>query len=94
MPAKVFLDTNVLAYTFDQEADLKRERAKEIIKGQHDWVVSWQVIQEFSNVALHRFDKSMRLPQIGAHAALRGDADKGTLSKSDPGSGEDKLSVL
>jgi len=55
MPAKIFLDTNVLVYAFDRTAPAKRERAREIIRGDLDWVVSWQVVQEFCAVALHRF---------------------------------------
>jgi predicted nucleic acid-binding protein len=59
MPAKVFLDTNVLVYAFDQTAPEKRERAREIIRGDLDWVVSWQIVQEFCAVALHRFKTPM-----------------------------------
>ncbi|MEI6676682.1 MAG: hypothetical protein WCO57_16045 [Verrucomicrobiota bacterium] len=45
---KVFLDTNVVAYAFDHAAPVKRQRAREIM-GRGDWVVSWQVVQEFAN---------------------------------------------
>jgi predicted nucleic acid-binding protein len=54
MSAKFFLDTNVVAYAFDGSAPLKRSRARELMS-KPDWVVSWQVIQEFSNLALHKF---------------------------------------
>ena len=59
MSASVFLDTNVLVYAFDSSAPGKRLRANELLR-QPDWVVSWQVIQEFSNVALHRFRVPMQ----------------------------------
>jgi len=54
MSAENFLDTNVHAFAFDGTAPAKRHRARELI-GANDWVTSWQVVQEFANVALHRF---------------------------------------
>lgn len=58
MAAEVFLDTNVFVYAFDVSEPLKRERARDLISGAR-WFVSWQVVQEFSNVALHRFEVPM-----------------------------------
>jgi predicted nucleic acid-binding protein len=57
MATKVFLDTNVLVYAFDETAPEKKKRAREIMSGQAglDWEISWQVVQEFCHVALHRF---------------------------------------
>lgn len=55
MPAEVFLDTNVFVYAFDAANPLKRERARSLIRD-GGWVASWQVVQEFANVALHRFE--------------------------------------
>ena len=60
MPAKVFLDTNVLVYAFDWSAPEKRLVAQEMIQREMDWCISWQVVQEFSNLALHRFRKPMQ----------------------------------
>lgn len=57
MSAKRFLDTNILVYSFDQNAPEKRKKSLEIIKDIDSWVISWQIIQEFCNVALHRFTK-------------------------------------
>jgi len=54
MSAEVFLDTNVLVYTFDRSDPEKAARATDVVQNR-DWVISWQVIQEFSNVARHRF---------------------------------------
>lgn len=64
MPAEVFLDTNVLVYTFDRAAPAKRDRARAIIRGDLDWVVSWQVVQEFSSVALHRFTVPLKADEL------------------------------
>lgn len=55
MRAEVFLDTNVFVYAFDASEPLKRERARSLIRRER-WFASWQVIQEFANVALHRFE--------------------------------------
>lgn len=59
MPASVFLDTNVLVYAFDRSAPRKREIALNLIQGDREWSISWQVVQEFCNVALHRFASPM-----------------------------------
>ncbi|MGJ3244111.1 MAG: PIN domain-containing protein [Opitutales bacterium] len=55
MSAEYFLDTHVLVYAFDQTQPRKRERARDLLDPDRDWVISWQVVQEFSSVALHRF---------------------------------------
>lgn len=55
MSAEYFLDTNVLFYAFDRRDEHKRSRALELIAPEMPWIVSWQVVQEFSSVALHRF---------------------------------------
>jgi len=62
MPAEFFLDTNIFVYTFDSSAPAKRARARELVraaleKGQG--AISWQVEQEFLNVALHRFERAL-----------------------------------
>ena len=69
MSAKVFLDTNVVAYAFDRAAPAKQQRARQIM-GTSDWVLSWQVLQEFSNLALHRFAVPMRPADLGDYLAL------------------------
>lgn len=58
MSAKVFFDTNILVYCFDTAAPLKREKALALVSthlDQHTGAISWQVVQEFYNVALHKF---------------------------------------
>lgn len=62
MSTDYFLDTNVLVYSFDDDEPAKRDVAKGIIatalrKG--CGVISWQVVQEFLNVALHKWEQPM-----------------------------------
>jgi len=62
MKDRFFLDTNVLVYSFDDEAPEKREKAIKLVRSaleSRKGVISWQVLQEFLNVALHRFTKPM-----------------------------------
>ncbi|MEI8313451.1 MAG: PIN domain-containing protein [Verrucomicrobiota bacterium] len=69
MPAEVFLDTNVFVYAFDASAPAKRDRAKVLIREAH-WFVSWQIIQEFANVALHRFEIPLRPDDLSEYLDL------------------------
>ena len=55
MSAEYFLDTNLLVYAFDRRDERKRSRALELSALEEPWVISWQIVQEFSSVALHRF---------------------------------------
>jgi predicted nucleic acid-binding protein len=64
MPDRHFLDTNVLVYSFDEGAPDKRKKAVDLIRAAlktQTGVISWQVLQEFLNVALHRFAKPMNI---------------------------------
>lgn len=70
MSAKCFLDTNVLVYSFDHGSPGKRARSREIIRNSGSWVISWQVLQEFCNVALHRFAKPMSTEDLGEYLRL------------------------
>ncbi len=58
MSVEIFLDTNVVIYSFDHTSPAKRDRAAGLMRGD-SWAVSWQVVQEFSSVALHRFSNPM-----------------------------------
>ncbi|MEO7100797.1 MAG: PIN domain-containing protein [Luteolibacter sp.] len=55
MSADYFLDTNIVVYAFDRRAEEKRKKALELMAPEQPWQISWQVIQEFCSVALHRF---------------------------------------
>jgi predicted nucleic acid-binding protein len=64
MSDRFFLDTNIFVYSFDRSAPAKAGKAEDLItkaietqKG----VVSYQVVQEFFNVALKRFSHPMRV---------------------------------
>jgi predicted nucleic acid-binding protein len=62
MSARFFIDTNVLVYTFDAEQPDKRERATDLVAaalGGGAGTISYQVVQEFLNVALHKFASPM-----------------------------------
>ena len=66
---KVFLDTNIFVYCFDNTAPLKAKIANSlVIKALETGygLVSFQVVQEFFNIALKRFD-----PQFTHHDAER-----------------------
>jgi predicted nucleic acid-binding protein len=63
MSDKFFLDTNIFVYSFDQLAGLKARKAAQLIREAlttHKGVISYQVVQEFFNVALRRFAQPMQ----------------------------------
>ena len=54
MSGRFFLDTNIFAYTFDVKAPAKAKRAAQLLRraaGTGEGIVSYQVVQEFFNVA-------------------------------------------
>jgi len=62
MSTDYFLDTNILVYSFDDSSSAKRDVSKDLIvtalrKG--CGAISWQVVQEFLNVALHKWEEPM-----------------------------------
>lgn len=62
MSVEYFLDTNVLIYSFDETAKAKREKSQALIEAalrSGDGAISWQVVQEFLNVALHKWVRPM-----------------------------------
>jgi predicted nucleic acid-binding protein len=64
MSDRFFLDTNIFVYTFDKAAPAKAQKATELIRkaiATQKGIVSFQVVQEFFNVALRRFAQPMRL---------------------------------
>jgi predicted nucleic acid-binding protein len=60
MKGKFFLDTNIFVYSFHSPP--KKEKALELIKTAHvkNGCISYQVIQEFLNVALRKFDRPIK----------------------------------
>src|SRR6266849_4288632 len=62
MNDKFFLDTNVFVYSFESSASAKARRATQLVRqgiSTGKGVISFQVVQEFFNVALKRFAKPM-----------------------------------
>ncbi len=67
MSGRFFLDTSIFVYTFDSTAPAKAATAIELVKRAIKTkigIVSYQVVQEFFNVALRRFET----PMTGAEA--------------------------
>ncbi|HHD63301.1 MAG TPA: PIN domain-containing protein [Desulfobulbaceae bacterium] len=64
MQGKFFLDTNIFVYSFDDTAKDKQQQARELIKEglkSGNGHISFQVIQEFFNVATKKFAVPMPL---------------------------------
>ncbi len=62
MSADFFLDTNILVYSFEEKEPAKRDKARELIERALETrrgVISWQFVQEFLNVALHKWQIPM-----------------------------------
>ena len=60
MNDRFFLDTNIFVYSFERGA--KAQRAAQLVRqgiATHKAIVSYQVVQEFFNVALRRFQHPM-----------------------------------
>lgn len=66
MSGKFFLDTNIFVCTFDRTAPSKAKKAADLIRraaDSGDGIVSFQVVQEFFNVALRRFSKPLTVAE-------------------------------
>jgi predicted nucleic acid-binding protein len=62
MSDRFFLDTNIFVYSFDQSSAVKARKAAQLIREAlttQKGVISYQVVQEFFNVALRRFSQPM-----------------------------------
>ena len=58
MNAKYFIDTNIIVYCFDDRQPKKKGRSLSLITDAlqtGNGIISWQVIQEFLNVATRKF---------------------------------------
>ncbi len=70
---RAFFDTNVLVYCFDSSAAQKQSRAKDLIAqalNTRQGVVSYQVVQEFCNVACKNQRLSLPRERILAYVKL------------------------
>lgn len=64
LPGLFFLDTNIFVYTFDSTAPEKRQIAKQLVRASlktKRGVISSQIVQEFLNVALRKFERPMTI---------------------------------
>jgi predicted nucleic acid-binding protein len=62
MSGRFFLDTNIFVYSFDAGSPKKAAQSAKLIRTALETnrgIVSYQVVQEFFNVALRRFAKPM-----------------------------------
>ncbi len=72
MNDRFFLDTNIFVYSFDRGAPQKAKKAEELIRKAmttKKGVVSYQVVQEFFNVAVKRFSHPMHLADAEQYLA-------------------------
>ena len=63
MSDRFFLDTNIFVHSFDQNAPAKAQRSAQLIRQAlttQKGVISYQVVQEFFNVALRSFAQPMQ----------------------------------
>jgi len=66
MNARFFLDTNIFVYSFDRSSAAKAQRSTQLIRqavATRKGIVSYQVVQEFFNVALRRFVQPMTVAE-------------------------------
>lgn len=58
MSDRFFLDTNIIIYSFDEANPIKQKRARELVEEGLTGLngcISYQVVQEFANVATRKF---------------------------------------
>ncbi len=63
---KFFLDTNVFVYTFDGTSPSKRAKARSLVASAIETrrgMISYQVVQEFLNVARRKFPKPLTVSE-------------------------------
>lgn len=63
---KYFIDTNIIVYMFSDNEPLKKTISKDILKNAHSskkGIISYQVVQEFFNVSLKKFDIPLSLEE-------------------------------
>jgi predicted nucleic acid-binding protein len=73
MSDKFFLDTNIFVYSLAGSTSAKKTRALELVDQailRGNGVISYQVIQEFFNVAFRRFTPKMTFAEAEQYLAL------------------------
>jgi predicted nucleic acid-binding protein len=69
---KFFLDTNILVYTFENLSDPKCKKGRDLVATAletHRGMISYQVVQEFLNVATRKFAKRMPISEVQLYLA-------------------------
>ncbi len=72
MSARFFLDTNLFVYSLDASAASKARRSTQLIReaiATRNGIVSYQVVQEFFNVAFRRFTPPMTIVEAEQYLA-------------------------
>src|SRR5579864_8365893 len=72
MNDRFFLDTNIFVYSFDRDSAAKARRATQLIReavATRKGTISYQVVQEFFNVALRRFAQPMSVAEAEQYLA-------------------------
>lgn len=72
MNGKFFLDTNIFVYAVDRAAPAKAAKADKLIDlaiASRRGVVSYQVVQEFFNVAIRKFPRPMSIEESEQYLA-------------------------
>ncbi len=70
MSAEFFLDTNILVYSFAEDEPDKCGRARALIEealASGAGAISWQVVQEFLNVSLHKWERPLSTRQAATY---------------------------
>jgi len=70
MNGKFFLDTNILVYTFDATVLVKQQIARELVStalNLQQGIISYQVVQEFLNVATRKFSLPLTLADANTY---------------------------
>ena len=72
MNARFFLDTNIFVYCFDRDSVTESKHAIQLVRDavtSRKGVISYQVVQEFFNLALRRFAQPMTVPEAEQYLA-------------------------
>lgn len=72
MSGRFFLDTNIFVYTFDSTAVAKATIAADLVRRAirtKTGVISYQIVQEFFNVAMRRFETPMTVAEADQYLA-------------------------
>jgi len=73
MNGRFFLDTNIFVYSFDTKNAAKAHKARQLVRegvATGKGIVSYQVVQEFFNVALKRFEKPLTAAEAEQYLSI------------------------